>query len=273
MNPINLSTRDYSEEELSYIQQLIEEPEDTYSIEYEMQLRTAFDVFSKKGTPPSLEEELIQTFTMYCLEYELEEYEHLWEEAVYLDGRDGYASKIPDNIFKLKNLETLDLGFNAIREVSPQIGKLVNLKTLMLPSNRITHLPEELTQLKQLNELNLSANPLKNLPKSFVTMTQLEYLSFGDMKIDLTEIYPEVFHLKNLKKLSLSGNKLNAIPPQISALSKLETLFLSNNKIEHFPKEFYQLNTIEDIYLRGIPFSPEEVIKLDQAFGKKIYWG
>jgi len=273
MNPINLATRNYSEEELRYIQHLIEEPEDTYSIEYETQLRTAFDVFSKKGVPPSLEDELIRTFTMYCLEYELEEYEHLWEEAAQLDNRYGYVTKIPDNISKLKNLETLNLNSNAIREISPQIGTLVNLKTLMLAFNRITSLPEEIAQLKQLNELNLRANPLQNLPKSFATMTQLEYLSFGDMKIGLTEIYPEVFHLKNLKKLSLSGNKLSTIPSQISALSKLEKLFLSGNKIEHLPEEFYQLSNIVTIFLDGIPFSPEEVIKLDKVFGKKIYWG
>lgn len=273
MNPIDLSTRNYREEELLYIQQLIEEPEDTYSIEYENQLRTAFDVFSKKGVPPSLEDELIQTFTMYCLEYELEEYEHLWEDAAYLDNRYGYVSKIPDNIAKLKNLETLNLNSNAIREISPQIGTLSQLKTLMLASNRITHLPEEITQLTQLRELNLSANPLQNLPKSFATMTQLEYLSFNDMKVDLSEIYPEVFRLKNLKELALVNNKLSTIPPQISTLSKLEGIFLSDNKIEHLPEEFYQLNTIEEIHLRGISFSPEEVIKLDQAFGKKIYWG
>ena len=273
MNPIDLSTQNYNEEELSYIQHLIEEPEDTYSIEYETKLRIAFDIFSKKGIPSSLESKLIQNFTLYCLEYELEEYEHLWEEATYLDGRDGYASKIPDNISKLKNLQILDLGFNAIREIPPQIGALTNLKTLMLASNRITSLPEEITHLKQLNELDLSANPLKNLPKGFTTLEQLEYLSFDDMKIALIEIYPEIFYLKKIKKLALSGNRLSKISSQISTLKKLERLFLSDNDIESFPEEFYQMNNIEEIYLREISFSPEEVLKLDKAFGKKIYWG
>jgi len=52
----------------------------------------------------------------------------------------------------------------------------------------------------------------------------------------LTEIPASIFlHTKTLKKLDLSGNKLNNLPNNFSAFEQLEILFLSDNLFTEFP--------------------------------------
>jgi Leucine-rich repeat (LRR) protein len=42
----------------------------------------------------------------------------------------------------------------------------------------------------------------------------------------LTEVPPELFRLKNLKRLWLFNNKLSSLPSEIALLTKLEVLFV-----------------------------------------------
>ncbi|XP_067203533.1 leucine-rich repeat-containing protein 58-like [Linepithema humile] len=65
----------------------------------------------------------------------------------------------------------LDLSFNLLTELPPQIGKLNALVYLSLASNEIKCLPQSLSNLKSLEGLNLSNNNLKYLPGSVSHLT------------------------------------------------------------------------------------------------------
>lgn len=271
---MDLSNKNYTNEELQEVERLLEQPEDgIYTPEYEHEIRRAFDIFTHKGVPISLLNDLVFDFTMYCLEYELEEYEHLWENAVEIDNQYGYVSKIPDNISKLQNIETLNLGFNFINYISPEIGNLTSLRTLILASNQITSLPKEISNLRNIQEINVSTNPLKALPSDFANLENLEYLSVNNMSINLVNIYPEVFQLKKLKTLVMGQNQLTSISSEIGMLVELEELFLARNPIKILPNELYQLPNIHTLHLQETQITSEEINKLKQVFGDKVYLG
>jgi Leucine-rich repeat (LRR) protein len=56
--------------------------------------------------------------------------------------------------WRLKQLETLSLDFNYLREIPTSIGRLKGLKTLLLANNELKQVPTELTRLKTLSLLD-----------------------------------------------------------------------------------------------------------------------
>lgn len=77
---------------------------------------------------------------------------------VFLIGED-----IPDCIYKLKNLTTLYLRFNRIRNVSEEIRHLEKLTMLSLRENKIKSLPRAIGFLVNLDILDISHNHLEHL--------------------------------------------------------------------------------------------------------------
>jgi len=58
-----------------------------------------------------------------------------------------------------------------------------------------------------------------------------------DLSAGLTEFPPEIFDLADtLEVLNLSGNRLTALPPDLSRLSRLQVLFCSDNDFEAVPE-------------------------------------
>lgn len=70
---------------------------------------------------------------------------------------------IPDCIYKLKNLTTLYLRFNRIRNVSEEIRHLEKLTMLSLRENKIKSLPRAIGFLVNLDILDISHNHLEHL--------------------------------------------------------------------------------------------------------------
>ena len=69
-------------------------------------------------------------------------------------------TEIPEAIFSLTNLRTLNLYDNQITEIPKAIANLSNLKTLNLYNNKINHISEEITSLSELETLDLRKNLL-----------------------------------------------------------------------------------------------------------------
>jgi hypothetical protein len=85
----------------------------------------------------------------------------------------------------------LDLGYEGLTELPPELFKLTNLTWLNLYNNQLAALPLELFQLEQLTTLNFSNNDLTSLP-------------------------PEIVRLTNLRELLLRGNPLVSPPIEIA---------------------------------------------------------
>ncbi|EDV28210.1 uncharacterized protein TRIADDRAFT_53580 [Trichoplax adhaerens] len=78
--------------------------------------------------------------------------------------------------------------------------------------------------------------------------------------INLTDL-PTWNRLRHLTTLTLSHNKISAIPPAISDLSNLECLILCNNAIQFFPT--FNLATLRALYL-----GDNEIENVPPEFGK-----
>lgn len=78
--------------------------------------------------------------------------------------------KIPEELFKLKNIQSLDFSRTAIKEIPPEISKLSNLICLDITGCPIKKLPKEITKLPNLKCLSilftkLRKNEIKRLKK------------------------------------------------------------------------------------------------------------
>ena len=109
--------------------------------------------------------------------------------------------EFPEDIFKLKNLEELDLSKNKIDAIPKEISELKNLRVLNVSKNKLTRIPPEIGSLKELKKLIIYQNEIPFLP-------------------------PEIGLLTDLEFLDLWGNEIGRLPVEISRLQKLTTLDL-----------------------------------------------
>lgn len=108
-----------------------------------------------------------------------------------LSGRQ--LKSIPDSVFAMADLTYLDLGSsnavffpplsalvdpkaNSLTQLPQDIGKLKNLNTLILNSNRLSSLPSSITQLTKLEYLDLSLNKNLDILKELSKLKKLPNL-------------------------------------------------------------------------------------------------
>ncbi|XP_074883117.1 leucine-rich repeat-containing protein 27 [Buteo buteo] len=123
----------------------------------------------------------------------------------HLEG--NVISTIPEDLFqKLPRLVWLDLRYNKIKALPPGIGYHRQLKTLVLEGNPIKQLPAELGDLTSLTALNLRHCPLEFPPKDIIQKGLKSILCFlqdsGNGK--LLSMEPAVLEMPPVEKLNLS---------------------------------------------------------------------
>ncbi|MFT5777328.1 MAG: Leucine-rich repeat (LRR) protein [Crocinitomicaceae bacterium] len=186
---------------------------------------------------------------------------------------------IPDEIFELSNLETLDLSSNKIDSIGKRFGNFKELRSLNLGNNELKEVPAELSKLRKLQWLSLSENQIKEFPIALKKLNSLTRLSLDENPI---EKIPEfVLELKNIKVLSLReigiktiptefgnltglvqlnlcDNELDSLPSCIRNLTSMSTLYLRNTGITKLPDWIVELKDLHEVYLKGCKFSIEE---------------
>lgn len=149
-------------------------------------------------------------------------------------------ANIPDEIFELRHLTSLQLTNNNIKIIPAKIGQLSNLEFLGINYNLLEYLPVEIGLLVNLTSLDLWRNRLKSLPVELAKLTKLQHLHLGFNR--LNSIPKELFYpISQLKGLDLQGNPFNDIPILRNLqLIDLLTFFRSENSffcILEMPKE------------------------------------
>ena len=176
------------------------------------------------------------------------------DKVVILDLSGKKLTKIPDEIFQLKNLKELYLGsiqgidfiiVNNIRELPKGLFQLKKLEILDLDSNDIKYIPPEIKSLTNLKILNLRGNPVKKLP-------------------------PEIKYLKRLEILDIGFTKIKELPEEFGELKSLKRLHIDRTKIKHFPASTTKLLNLEYVKLFGTDdkLNLEETIDLLSALPK-----
>ena len=195
----------------------------------------------------------------------------------FFDCRSNKILEVPDSLYSLIKLKTLDLGFSKIKIISDKISQLSGLESLIVCGNELEFLPTEFTALKNIVSLDLSGNPLKNhleiitklpklkkldissnrnvdesinIPNSLADLKSLNYLDISGCKI--LDIPASIGELTNLEFLNIENSEVESIDPAIGNLSKMTTLNLANNRnLQSVPETIGNLEKLENLNLWG----------------------
>ncbi|XP_043705163.1 probable leucine-rich repeat receptor-like protein kinase At1g35710 [Telopea speciosissima] len=153
---------------------------------------------------------------------------------------------IPDDIGKLKNLNTLSLSHNSINGSIPrEIGNLKNLNQLFLGSNNLSgSIPATIGNLKNLSQLDLSNNMfIGSIPSEIGEMKQLVLLNLSHNKLNGSIPAQMGKHNFHYLDLDLSYNNLKGrVADEIA--KKTPTQAWKNNKGLHsYRRDFPSKNT------------------------------
>lgn len=98
-----------------------------------------------------------------------------------------YTASIPNEIGKLKKLETLILNGNQLKQLSAGVGQLKALRTLSLSGNHFKEFPSGLGSLRQLDVLDLSKNKIQAVPAEVAELQAIEInLNQNQVSLPLT---------------------------------------------------------------------------------------
>ncbi|KAI3641007.1 hypothetical protein MIR68_001885 [Amoeboaphelidium protococcarum] len=185
--------------------------------------------------------------------------------------RGNQLRQIPQSVYRLKNLEHLDISRNQID--GPLLGcydenKRINghdiwpqLQNLIAFGNLITQLPQDISLWTHLKVLKMGndlgeGNRLSSVPDSIYQCSELVEL---DLSNNLIQCLPAQIN-QRLRSLSVSGNRITNFPECLQYAKMLERLDLSDNRITHIPIFIEQLRSLKYINLsrndiRCIPFT------------------
>lgn len=181
-------------------------------------------------------------------------------------GSNPLCGELPDEIFDLKNLETLDMGDTHVGgQLSPRIGELTKLKRLNLPSNQFSGpLPAELANLHVIDDVDGHIVLTRNLfsgkvPEAFRNWPEWQkfwgYIVFGN-NLDFKEVMPMIIPFE---ATSLTGETISS--EQVAA-HELTILFQSASWCPYSPPVIADMKEIYPLYkdkgLEVICYSPED---------------
>ncbi|XP_049591596.1 leucine-rich repeat-containing protein 18 [Syngnathus scovelli] len=137
----------------------------------------------------------------------------------------------PKCIFKLTNMDELDLSRNHIQKIPEGIGKLSSLRWLDLHSNKLESVPESIGKLAGLTYLNLCNNRLTSsgLPTTLASLKNLTSLNLGLNKLDA--LLPTMVPMESLQELGLFDNLFTHLPDFVNALRNLAKVNIKRNPL------------------------------------------
>jgi internalin A len=186
----------------------------------------------------------------------------LLTEIISLDLSYNKLSKLPPEIGQL-NIQELLLFKNRIDELPREIGELSSLIRFDIGENKLTDLPSEVGKLKNLTTLHLFDNRLQILPITIGELSKLKRLTL--YKNSLSSLPSEIGRLFSLQELDISSNDISLLPPEIGKLQRLEELVLSQNQLRSLPPEIGQLYSLRELHLDSnrLISLPSEIGELD----------
>lgn len=177
----------------------------------------------------------------------LEAYEHLVDWLS--DYIDICEETLEEQIMALHSRKMLGLSDEGFDNVPDELFKLVNLEYLDLRWNNLTKLSREIIGMKNLRELYLGGNKLSKIPKSILELEGLEWLTLDGNQLEEMPVYEGCS--SSLKILNLGRNKIQQIN-NIGYLQHLEELHLSENPLEYLPVSLLELTQVKSLVLRNM---------------------
>lgn len=199
--------------------------------------------------------------------------------------------KLPQIVFKLPNLQELDVSENKLSDLNG-IDKLEKLQILNIGMNNFRIFPNEITKLKKLKVLDIYWNDIKTFPETFYKNNlNIEELDMTNLfNFDFVSNLTKIHQFKNLIRLNLGNNQIPKLTIQfnklnnltefgyirqekintvniltdLSSCKRLKILHLSGNHIKTLPKEIALLNSLEilNLYQNELKELPDETLNM-----------
>jgi Leucine-rich repeat (LRR) protein len=139
--------------------------------------------------------------------------------------------EFPPVLLGLRQLTTLSLTRNAIRDYPPELAGMASLVHLDLSHGPLEELPAALLGLRGLQRLNLNSNEALRLPPDLGAL--VESLTHLDLSHTGQQEFPRVLlSLAHLKELDLTANEIAELPQDIDKLESLERLVLVSTALD-----------------------------------------
>lgn len=202
------------------------------------------------------------------------------KKTCILSLREHKLEEIPDAVFQITALKTLDLSKNNLKSLSPKLATLTSLKSLNCDENQlIAGSLSPIEALTKLQNLSLGGNrlgkPVVAEPGKKVLPTTIQHIPGGNRlgkpagakpgkaKANPAATLPTL--PPSLKQLKLDANFFSSIPPQICSptLTKLEKLDLSNNQLAAIPSEL----CTSLVALNELNLDNNSIVALPEAIG------
>ena len=131
-------------------------------------------------------------------------------------------------------LKVLDISYNQFQKLPTEIYKLENLQILNVSRNKIRSFEEFKSLPATLQELNLSHNLIKSISFN-ETHKNLKKINLGYNRIGQIEA---LYQLQQIKLINLDYNGISKLPDEFDQLKNLKTFTISGNLIREIPKNF-----------------------------------
>ncbi|KAK2989910.1 hypothetical protein RJ640_001975 [Escallonia rubra] len=169
-------------------------------------------------------------------------------------GHNMISGSIPESIGKLSKLQELRIVRNNISgKIPSSIGNITGLSYLAAAENMLEgSIPAELGNCTNLQALDLGINRLTGvIPEQVIGISSLSVALYLELNEFTGPLPSQVGNLKNLGKLSISGNKLTGeIPSALGNCLVLEYLYLHGNFLDGaIPSSLDQLKGIQQLDL------------------------
>ncbi|CAN4088062.1 unnamed protein product [Withania somnifera] len=180
---------------------------------------------------------------------------------------------IPDSIASLENLEELHLSSNLLELLPNSIGLLFILKILDISGNKLVTLPDSICHCRSLAELDAGFKKFSYLPTNIgYELVNLKRLSLSFNK--LRSLPTSIGELKSLRLLDVHFNELHVLPLSVGNLTNLEILNLSNNfsDLTKLPDTIGDLINLKELDLSNnqIHELPDTISQLDNLTVLKL---
>lgn len=170
-------------------------------------------------------------------------------ELFYNEGLEEVSKKISEN----ENLKVISIVGNRrmnYEDLFKKLGKLKNLESVSLVDNKLKEIPSSIGKIKRLKKLKVSGNEgvnYSNLIADLVKNDALEELSIPLNSI--SEIPENISDLKRLKVLDIRKNYIAEFPESIAKLDSLQEFKAEENIILDIPNELNKLKNLNIKYL------------------------
>jgi Leucine-rich repeat (LRR) protein len=176
-------------------------------------------------------------------------------------AKNGLEGELPSSIYKLGNLEILELQENKLDSLPSSLGDLSRLHILNVHANRLQEIPLQVLKNCQLQELTASSNKLGGTLFS-LDVESLNSLHLLDVRNNRISKFSEgTVLLPTLQQLYATNNELSLFP-SVEGWNELLVFTVDSNRLEALPEGLLNLQR-----LRTLDFSSNNIKSLDPRLG------